>query len=176
MYMKKSKKIALCAILSALGVLILFIGAVFDVFSMSAAAVASLFIAVVMIEVGTPYPWLVWGVTSALSLILLPNKLPAIMYFVLCGIYPILKAQFERLHYVVAWMLKLSVFNISLLALITVSKYIFYLNDSELDFTIPVILLGNLALILYDLALTQIILFYIVKLRKRMGLKNYFEN
>ncbi|MCQ2431580.1 MAG: hypothetical protein MJ175_03135 [Clostridia bacterium] len=175
MKMKKSKKIALSAILSALSVLILFAGAVIDVLSMTAAAFASLFIIIIMIEVGMPYPVLVWGVTSALSLILLPNKLPAIMYFLICGIYPILKAQFERLHYVVSWVLKLSVFNISLLLMITISKYIFYLNDSSFDFTIPVIVIGNLALILYDIAMSKIILLYIVKMRKHLGLKNYFE-
>lgn len=174
--MKQSKKIALCAIMSALGVLILFAGAVIDVFSMTAAAVASLFVTVIMIEVGMPYPWLVWGVTSALSMILLPNKFPAIMYFVLCGIYPIAKAEFERFHYAVAWALKLSVFNVCLILLITATKYIFYLNDTDLDFTVPVILLGNLALILYDIALSKIILLYIVKLRQRLGLGNYFRN
>lgn len=174
--MKKSKKLALCAIMSALSVLILFAGAVIDVFSMTAAAAASLFTAVIMIEVGNPYPWLVWGVTSALSMILLPNKFPAIMYFVLCGIYPILKAEFERFHYLVGWTLKLSVFNISLILLITATKYIFYLNDSDLDFTIPVIVLGNLALILYDIALSRILLLYVIKLRKRLGLGNYFKN
>ena len=176
MQMKKNKKIALSAILSAFSVLILFAGAVIDIFSMTAAAVASLLTVVIMIEVGEPYPWLVWGVTSALSLILLPNKLPAIMYAVLCGVYPILKAKFERLHYVVSWILKLSVFNIALLALITASKYIFYLNDSSLDFTLPVLLIGNAALILYDIAMSKIILLYLVKIRRHLGLKNYFEN
>ena len=174
--MKKSKKIALCAIMSALSVLVLFAGAVIDVLSMTAAAIASLLVVLIMIEVGNPYPWLVWGVTSALSMILLPNKFPAIMYFVLCGIYPILKEQFERLHYVVSWVLKLSVFNIALLAMITATKYIFYLNDSELDFTVPVIVIGNLALILYDIAMSKIITLYLIKIRKHLGLKNYFEN
>ena len=92
MPMKKSKKIALCAILSAFSVLMLFIGAVIDVLSMTMVAIASMFVVVVMIEVGMPYPWLTWGVTSALSLILLPNKLPAILYFLFGGLYPIAKA------------------------------------------------------------------------------------
>lgn len=174
--LKKSKKIALCAILSALSVLVLFVGAVIDVLSMTMAAVAALLVAVVMIEVGDPYPWLVWAVTSALSLILLPNKLPAIMYFLFGGIYPILKERFERLHYVIAWILKFSSFNAALLIIIWISKSIFYLNDSEIDFTVPVIILGNIAFLLCDFALSKILLLYLVKIRKHMGLSNYFEN
>ncbi len=176
MQMQKTKKLALCAILSALGVLILFIGSVIDVLSMTMAGIGSLLIMVVMIEVGSPWPWLVWGVTSVLSMVLLPNKLPAIMYLLICGIYPIFKEKFERLHYVVAWVLKLSVFNTGLLLMITASKYIFYLSDSGMEFTLPVILIGNAAFILYDVALTQVILLYLVKLRSHMGLKNYFKN
>lgn len=176
MQMKKSKKIALCAILSAFSVLALFAGAVIDVLSMTMTAIASLFIVVVMIEVGNPYPYLVWGVTSALSMILLPNKLPAILYLLFGGIYPILKAQFERLHYVVSWILKLSLINTALLLIVTATKYIFYLNDSSIDFTVPFLVLGNVALVLYDIALSKIILLYIVKIRHHMGLKNYFQN
>ncbi|MGM9626335.1 MAG: hypothetical protein ACI3XM_11590 [Eubacteriales bacterium] len=176
MPMKKSKKIALCAILSAFSVLALFAGAVIDVLSMTMTAIASLFVVIVMIEVGNPYPYLVWGVTSALSMILLPNKLPAILYLLFGGIYPILKAQFERLHPVISWILKLSVINTALLLIVTATKYIFYLNDSSIDFTVPFLVLGNAALVLYDIALTKIILLYIVKIRHHMGLKNYFQN
>jgi hypothetical protein len=143
---------------------------------MTMVAIASMFVVVVMIEVGEPYPWLTWGVTSALSLILLPNKLPAILYFLFGGLYPIAKAAFERLHYIVAWVLKLSYINTALLAVVTATKYIFYLNDSSIDFTVPFILLGNVALILYDIALSKIILLYLVKIRHHMGLKNYFSN
>ncbi|MBO5649157.1 MAG: hypothetical protein J6S76_04525 [Clostridia bacterium] len=174
--MKKSKKIALCAILSAFSVLMLFAGAVFDVLSMTMVAVASMFVVVVMIEVGDPYPFLTWGVTSALSMILLPNKLPAILYLLFGGLYPIAKERFERLHYVVAWTLKISYINTALILVVIATKYIFYLNDSSMDFTVPFILLANLALILYDIALSKIILLYIVKIRRHMGLKNYFSN
>ena len=174
--MKKSKKIALCAILSAFSVLMLCIGAVIDVLSMTMVAIASMFVVVVMIEVGEPYPWLTWGVSSALSLILLPNKLPAILYFLFGGLYPIAKASFERLHYVVAWVLKLSYINTALILVVTATKYIFYLNDSSIDFTVPFLVVGNLALVLYDIALSKIILLYLVKIRHHMGLKNYFSN
>ncbi|MBQ3066340.1 MAG: hypothetical protein IJC98_08910 [Clostridia bacterium] len=176
MRMKKSKKIALCAILSAFGVLALFLGAVLDVLSMTMVAVASLFVVVVMIEIGHPYPWLIWGVTSALSMILLPNKLPAILYLLFGGIYPILKEYFERMHPVVCWIFKLSMINTALLAVVVATKYIFYLNDSSFDFTLPFLAMGNVALILYDIALSKLILLYIVKMRRHMGLKNYFEN
>ena len=174
--MKQSKRIALCAIMSALSVLILFLGAVVDIFSLTAAAVASLLISVTMVEVGSFYPWLVWGVSSALSLILLPNKLPAIMYFVLCGFYPILKVWFERLPRLLAWVCKVGLFNLSLLSLIYVSKHIFYLNDMGFDFTVPVVIVGNAALIMYDIAIGRLKLYYVRVLRRRMGIDRRIGN
>ena len=70
----------------------------------------------------------------------------------------------------------MSVINTALLLIVTATKYIFYLNDSSIDFTVPFLVLGNVALVLYDIALTKIVLLYIVKIRHHMGLKNYFQN
>ena len=41
-----------------------------------------------------------------------------LLYLLFGGIYPIFKAMFERLHYIVAWVLKLSCFNTMLTMLI----------------------------------------------------------
>ncbi len=173
--MKKSKKIALAAIFSALGVLILLLGSIITVLDLTMVALASLLVMLAVIEIGGAYPYLIWLVTGFLSLLLLPDKFAALLYLIFGGIYPIFKAMFERLHYVVAWILKLSCFNTLLILLIIFCNYIFMLPETELGFTIPVFALCNLVFVLYDIATTQLITLYLIKMRKMLGFKNFFK-
>ena len=113
--------------------------------------------------------------TGTLSLLLLPSKFPALLYALFGGIYPIFKAMFERLHYIVAWVLKLSFFNSMLTLLIFLSEYVFNLPDADLGFGWLVYLLCNGVFVLYDIASTQLITLYLIKLRKMLGLKNFFK-
>ena len=87
---QRTKRIAVCAMLSALGVVVLGIGSVLSVMDISMAVIASLFCIFAVIEYGGAAPWLVFLVTGVLSL-LLPQKAPAAMYLLFFGYYPILK-------------------------------------------------------------------------------------
>lgn len=173
---KSAKRVALSAILCTLGVLFLYMGSVLEILDLTMGALASVIVIFSVIEMGGKSPYLIYAVTSVLSLLLLPNKFPAILYLAFAGIYPILKEKFERLHFIIAWILKLSVFNTSLLVLIFFSAYLFHIPDTELDFTWIVFGLGNATFILYDVAITKVITFYMIKIRNMLKLKNYFEN
>ncbi len=172
--MKYTKKIALAAILSALGVVVLLIGSVITLLDLTMVAIASLLVILAVIEIGGGYPYLIWLVTGVLSLLLLPSKFPALLYLLFGGIYPILKSMFERLHYIIAWVLKLSYFNTMLSLLIFLSVYVFHLPEDDLGFNIIVYAVCNVVFILYDVAASQLITLYLVKLRKLLGLKNLF--
>ena len=173
--MKNTKKIALAAILAALSVVVLWLGSIITVLDMTAVAIASILIMVAVIEIGGAYPYLIWLAVSVLSLLLLPDKFGAVLYTVFGGIYPIFKAMFERLHYIVSWVLKFSCFNAMLILMIIVSAYVMHLPDTGLGFTPLVFGICNFTFLVYDLAVTQLITLYIVKLRKTLGLKNYFK-
>lgn len=173
---RRTRYTAISAILSALGVLLLYLGSVIEVLDLTTGAFASLIIILAVIEMNGYWPWMIYGVTSVLALIVLPNKFIAVLYLLFCGIYPIAKAAFERLHYVICWILKFSMFNSALLITIFVTKHILHIPDSGMDFTIVVFAVGNLTFLLYDIAITKLITFYLVKLRKLLGMKNYFEN
>lgn len=173
--MKNTKKIALAAILSALGVIILLLGSIITVLDLTAVAMASLLIMLAVIEIGGWYPYLVWLVTGLLSVLLLPSKFTALLYLIFGGIYPILKAIFERMHYIVAWVLKLSFFNFMLTMLIFVSEYLFHIPDTDLGYNWVVYLLCNGVFVLYDIATSQLLTLYLIKLRKMLGLKNFFK-
>jgi len=174
--MKRSRNIALSAILCSLGVLFLYIGSMLEILDLTMGALASVIVIFAVIEIGGKSPYLIYAVTSILSVLLLPNKFPALLYVVFAGIYPILKEKFERLHFIISWILKLSVFNTSLLILIFFTKYLFHIPDTDMDFTWIVFGLGNVTFVLYDVAISKVITFYLIKIRSMLKLKNYFEN
>jgi hypothetical protein len=173
---RTAKRIALSSILCSLGVLFLYLGSVLEVFDLTMGAFASIIIIFSVIEMGGKSPYLIYAATSFLSMLIIPNKFSAVLYLTFAGIYPILKEKFERLHYIISWILKLSVFNSSLLLIIFITKYMFHIPETDLDFTWLVFAVGNATFILYDVALTKIITFYLVKIRDMLKLKNYFEN
>lgn len=172
---KNTKRLAISAILSAASVAVMYIGCLTPL-DYTAIAIASIAVVFAVIELNGKYTYLIYVVTSVLSLLILPNKASALMYTMFFGFYPICKAAFERRHHVISWILKFSLFNTCLLLLITVTTYILHIQDTGLEFRITVILLGNVTFLLYDIAFTQLITMYLVKLRTKLKLKNYFED
>ena len=80
----------------ALSVVVLALGAVFEALDLTAAALASICIAFIYIEVGAPYTFIAWICTTVLSFLFFPQSLLWIEYLLLFGLYPILKGYIER--------------------------------------------------------------------------------
>ena len=163
-----TKRLTVCAMLCALGVVLLLLGSVIEVMDIAMAALASLLCIFAVIEYGGAAPWLVFSVTGVLSLILLPNKTPAAMYVVFLGYYPIIKEKLERFKKPIAWVLKEVIFNIALIALFFIVKFLLMPNASEpLMIYVIAFVLFEIAFVLYDIALTRLITLYILRLRDR---------
>ena len=169
-----TKKLLISAILSAASVAVMYIGCLTPL-DYTAIAMTSMAVVLAVIELNGKYPILIYVVTSILSIIILPNKASAVLYAMFFGFYPILKAVFERRHPVVAWILKFSLFNTCLLLIITIVSHVLFLEDTGLIMKISVILIGNVTFLLYDIAFSHLIILYVVKLRAKLKLKNYFE-
>lgn len=157
--------------LAALGVVLLYLGSMVEVMDISMAVLASLLCVVAVIEYGGSWPWLIYGVTSVLALLLLPNKTPAAFYTLFFGFYPILKEKLEKLPRVLSWVLKELVFNIAFAAMALASVLLF-LGENNTLLTQPILLvavfvLAEVVFVLYDIAMTRLISFYIIKLRRR---------
>ena len=158
--------------LAALGVVLLYIGSVIEVLDISIAVIVSLFCVFAVIEYGKSSPWLVFAVTSVLSAVLLPNKTPALMYALFFGYYPILKEKYEKKRIVTEWILKEITFNIALVAFFFAIKY-FALMSVTIPIPIYVIavVVLEVVFVIYDFALTKLISYYLVSLRKRLRIK-----
>lgn len=166
------RKLTTCAMLSALGVVLLWLGSVIEVVDISMAVVASLFCVFAVIEYGGSAPWLVFAVTGVLSVILLPQKTPAVMYVLFFGYYPIIKEKLERLPLALAWLWKEVIFNVALILLLVLSRWL--LMGAEASALLLYVAFGLLAEIvfpIYDVALTRLISLYCYKLRSRFRIR-----
>ena len=169
----KTKYLAIAAMLSALGVVIMLLGAVISVLDLTMVALASIIVFFSILEMGSPYQYLIYAATSLLSILLLPDKVSAVLYIVFGGIYPMLKRMLEKLPIVLSWVLKAVYFNLVLVATVYGAKFLFGVEEEKL--TIALFLLGNAAFFLYDIAMTRLITYYLLGLRKKLRIEKYFK-
>ncbi len=168
-----TKRLTVCAMLSALGVVLLYIGSLVELVDISMAVIASLLCVIAVIEYSGGAAWMIFGVTSILSLLLLPNKTPAVFYVLFFGFYPILKEKLEKQSRVLSWVYKEIVFNVCLALMAVVSIFAFTVGENELINPITVsiaLVMSEAVFVLYDIALTRLITFYIINLRPRLKL------
>lgn len=163
--MSRTKKLALCAMLSAIGVLILAASGLAFPVRLSLAALAGLIPAIAVLHCGLFWSLGTYAVTAALSLLLLPEKTGAVWYLLFFGHYPVAKSLIERIPNLAAqWIAKLCFFAGCMALLFFLFRELFFaaLPDQTLW-----ILLAALcaAFILYDIAFTALVSFY----RRRIG-------
>ena len=171
---RRTKYLTVSAMLCALGVVLMMLGSFVEVLDLSIAALASLLCIYAVIELGGAYPWLIWLATSLLSLLLLPQKTPAVFYALFFGYYPILKAKFEKLPRGITLLCKLLTFH-SALAVIYLTLRLFFpasLESFAINwFLLVLYLLALVCFLVYDFALTRLISAYLFRFRKRFRIK-----
>lgn len=166
------KRLTFCAMLVALGVIFLGIGALIEVLDISMAVIASICVIIPMIEYGKGTPWMVYAAISVLSLLLLPNKFPVALFALFAGFYPILKEKLERKNTVIRWILKELIFNISLAIIVLLYFFLFFKGTIQVPWMIAVaIILAELVFILYDKAISKLIRIYVMEFRHRLKFK-----
>ncbi len=165
--------LAVSAVLSALGVVVMLLGTVISVLDLTMVAIASIFVFFAILEMGRPYQYLIYVTTSVLSVLLLPDKFSAVLYVIFGGIYPVLKQKLEKLPNVVSWALKAVYFNAVLVGAVLGAKYLFGVDEEEL--TLMLFIIGNVAFFMYDIAMTKLITYYLLGLRKKFKIDKYFK-
>ena len=165
---RRTRRIAVCAMLVAVGVTIISLGSLVEVLDLCTAALASFLTVLVVIEYGHGYPWAVYAATTILSLLLAPQKSPALVYASF-GFYPILKEKLERLPRVAAYLLKALIFVALEVLLIGVVDVLTGADEVMGPWYYAALYaLGFVTLWLLDVALTRMITLYLRKYRERV--------
>lgn len=170
---RTTKLLALASVLSALSVILLSLGSILQLFDLTAVAIASLIVAFAVIEMKGRYPVMIWGVTSFLSMLLLPDKFGALCYALLCGYYPILKPYLNRMRPLLRRLLQLFGFNLLLTAMLAASIFLFHMPEDEKALAWVFYPLGNAAFFLYDMALDRLAMLYFARFRRLLKIDKY---
>lgn len=164
--MKSStKRLARLAILTALGVVLLLLGSVLPAGRLALVALSSLPVCVALMMYGLRWSLGVFALTAALGALLFPGA-AAIMYVAFFGYYPIAKSFFERIRSQIAgWACKLALYSFAFVVYWLLAKALFTFTGGELSWYI-LYPLGAAVFVLYDLAYSSLIRFYLVKIAR----------
>lgn len=171
----KTSRIALCGVVAALSVVILFLTGLVPVATIALPAVAGCFLIAVVAEIGVQYGFAVYAVVSVLSILIVPDREAALFYVVFFGYYPVLYGPLSRIRRrVLQWAAKLLVFNAAALLETGLAVWLLGIPMEEMlpfgwAFVPVLLLLMNAVFILYDLSMNGLIVFYIRRLHPVIG-------
>lgn len=150
---------ALVGVLSACSLAFLWFASLAPTGRFGLAAVAGLFPVGAVLSADRKAGFFCCAVSGILGLILIPDKGIALMYLAFFGLYPVLKSLFEgRSRAYQAWICKLIYFNIVLALFWFLLRQLFLPKMPEqLNSSVVIFLLGNLAFVLYDIGLSRLI-------------------
>lgn len=170
---RRSKKIALSGILTAVAVIFMYIGALFQVLDLSSAALGSIVILIALIEVGKGYALGIFASSSVLALLLLPSKAPALIFVAFSGYYPILKVYLNMIKpKALSYLARFAVFNGALFLILFAGSRLFGVDvlaeySGSRMLTAAFLTMCEVTFGLYDFALERMVFFYTVKLKNR---------
>lgn len=162
--MSKVKRLALCALMTALATVVLFIGSVSGLLDICTAAIAALIVAFCSIELGVGYGWLVYIASGAVSLMILPAKEAAYSFTLFFGLHALLIPLFSKLPRWVSFAVRLAIMNGTLVLI-----YIFFrelLQMPEVGWMkIAIFVMANAIFILSDMLYRRLLRLYFIKYR-----------
>ena len=172
--MKQSFKIAFGGILCAFSVILVLLGNI-PMAEYIGPTFAGIILAWAVIEMGALPSVGVYVATSILSFLLSGNKEPAMLYALFFGYFPILRVVLQqKIRFAaVRWLIKIIVFNISMVIAYLLLVYVFGMPLEEMDgigkYTIYVLLAGgNLLMVVVDFCIEKLSHLYRLKWQKRI--------
>jgi len=148
-------------------VISLYIASVWPTGILGLVAFASLFVAASVIEAGIASGLYVYVISSALGMLLLPNRAAPLLFILFFGFYPVIKSLIEKLKpAALQWILKLLALNVSL----TVIWFLFRTIIFDLGDEPPALIIlyagANVVFAMFDYGFTKLIRFYMGRISK----------
>ena len=124
-----SKGIAFCAMMAALGTVIMLTGGLIPVLTYCSPLIAAFLLIPVLDQHGRKEAWMVWAVTATLSLLIGVDK-EASFFYLFLGWYPILKPYFDAIpSHTLRFLGKLLTFSVSIGAMYALIFSVFQIDD-----------------------------------------------
>jgi len=174
--MTNTKKLALSGILAGLTLALMWVFSFIPSMEYAVPAMAGMVSLLIALELNRIWAIAVYGVTAALSVLMLPTKGIAVLYTLFFGYYPILKSLLEQ--YLPKWLsllCKFAAFNAAMVGIYFIVTKVFGI---QLEFfgetfakyaNIIMLAIGNAAFFVYDLfVLTSFTVVYQRRWQKKM--------
>lgn len=176
--MKKSTTLAVCSIVTALSVVLMFFGGITFIFAYIMPMLVGMLMIMLKRTFSTASAWITYTATSVLSFILVADKECMLMYVMLFGFYPIIQSGLNKIKITpLKILVKLIIFNTLLAGAQLILVYVFgipFLEDGEGKWLIIVFaILMNIMFIIYDRLIVSLTKLYEIKLEKKI--KKYFK-
>ena len=157
-------RMALCGVLAALAVALMFLGGTVPFASIACPVLASLVLIPVYCECGWKWGLLWYAAVAALAALLAPEKEAAVL-FVFFGYYPMLRKLIGRLRVrAAAWVVKLVYVNAAVFAAYGLMLYVFHLTAVMEDFEgmgkamlAVLLVLANVTFVIYDVLIARLL-------------------
>lgn len=166
----KSSKIALSGICGSLSIVIMMISSAIPIASLALPAIAGCVLIPVIAFAGEKYAYMVYAVVSVLSFLLVADREAMLIYILFFGYYPVLYSSLCKIkNKVISLLTKLVIFNFSAVCDYLIVTFIFGIPTETIEilgeFTLIVMLIiANIAFLLYDNALIGLGIIYDRKL------------
>ncbi|MCR5599345.1 MAG: hypothetical protein K6G33_01175 [Ruminococcus sp.] len=174
-----SYRVALGGIVSALCLVTMFLAGVLPALYLLLPGIAGILLMIIAVEVNTPWALLTYVAVSLLSLFITFDKEAALIFIMLFGHYPILRAYIQKIPLKLTRILvKLAIFNVCIISYFYVTVYLLGLKEllEQLDDFGSFggyIMLGitNVIFLVYDLDLDFMLRLYRKRLMPRFRKK-----
>ena len=172
---RQSYMIAFCALMAALGAVLMALGGLIPIATYCSPMLASILLIPVLTEFGRREAWMVWAITAALALMLSIDKESAFLYLFL-GFYPILRPKLDALRpRLLSLAAKLLFFSVMLGAMYALLIWFFQLEALLEDVHAASMVANALILVMlvvvmmiYDFAFGRLLLVYQYRLRSKL--------
>jgi len=141
---------AVCAMMTALVVVLMFLGAVLELGMYAAPLFAGISLILIGHSYGKRYQIMVWLASSLLCFILVPNAEQNLFYFCLLGWYPIIRSKLQKLPGIIRLIVKLLIFNVIAIAIESIIIYLLLPESLTSGFIAVLLVLGNITFLAYD--------------------------
>ena len=148
--MKDTKRISAGAMMAAVCVVIMLLGAVIDLGTYAAALLAGVAIIPYGQKYGRKYQLMVFAVSAVLSFMLVPNIEQNLMYLGFYGWYPALWPSLEKLPRMSRIVLKLIIFNVLFISIELLVMLVLVPEFMESILFIIFIITANVTFLAYD--------------------------
>ena len=151
-----TKRMAACAMMAALCVVLMVLGAVLELGMYACPLLAGLCFIPIGQKYGRKYHLILFAATALLSFFLVPNIEENLIFAGLFGWYPILRPVLQKLPGVLRWLVKLAVFNAVVVAIEWLVMTVLA-PEAMADVMLWVLLaLGNVTFIAYDFLIPRL--------------------